>query len=208
MYDRYLRTKQVREKYNLRRQTLYEWQEKGLLNPAQTPGGHYRYSEREIRSVLDLDLSENIEGVAIYGRVSTKKQKDNLDRQRRRLREWAKRRDYEIVMVETDIASGLNDDRSGLNKLMKEAMDRSFDTLLIEYEDRLTRFGYKYLERYFRSHGVEIITKEEREDKTDEEELVEDILKIVTVFSARLYGKRGGKKVRKKTKEGIEECQE
>ncbi len=49
---------------------------------------------------------------------------------------------------------------------------------------------------------------QEREDKTDEEELVEDILKIVTVFSARLYGKRGGKKVRKKTKEGIEECQE
>jgi len=196
MDDRYLRTSEVKERYNITPLALHKWEQEGLIDPARTPGGHRRYSQAELEDVLGIE-SHTKQGGCLYGRVSTRKQKDNLARQVRRLKEYASRHDLPIKMAITDIASGLKENRRGLMRVLNLAEKEAIDFVLIEYKDRLARFGYQYLERFLESHGVEFLVKEDDVDKSAEEELVEDVLKIVTVFSARLYGKRGGRQVRK-----------
>ena len=102
-----------------------------------------------------------------------------------------------------DIASGLNQKRRGLTNVLKLAEQGEYKKLLIEYPDRLARFGYAYIERHLKYCGVEIIAIAEKEPEDAQSELVRDLLSIVTSFSARLYGARGGKKVRQGFRELI-----
>jgi len=143
-------------------------------------------------------LDAGQEGVVLYARVSTKKQADagNLNRQLERLRQHAIKSHYRIVAEFTDVASGLNQKRRGLVNVLKLAERGDYKKLIIEYPDRLARFGYSYIERHLRYCGVEIIAIAEKEPEDAQSELVRDLLAIVTSFSARLYGARGGKKVR------------
>ncbi|WP_197648376.1 recombinase family protein [Sulfobacillus thermosulfidooxidans] len=105
----------------------------------------------------------------------------------------------DVVRVFQEQASGINENRKELHYLLIMAEQREFQRLLIEYPDRLARFGYRYLERYLNSHGVTIESTHVQESKTSQEELTEDLLTIITVFSARLYGKRS-QEFRQKTK--------
>ncbi len=134
-------------------------------------------------------------GVAIYPRVSAKKQQDagNLNRQRERLLSYCVTNKLEVVDVIEDVASGVNENRKGLKKLFELARRGEIDTVVVEYKDRLARFGFEYLKEALASYGVKIIIVEEDESKSPNEELLED-LAIVTSFSARLSGKRGAKK--------------
>ena len=128
----------------------------------------------------------------IYARVSSAKQKadGNLERQRERLKDYAVDHGYEVIRVLQEQASGINEHRKQLQQLLTMAEHQEFQRLLIEYPDRLARFGYRYLERHLNSHGVTIESPHHKEAKTSSEELTEDLLTIITVFSARLYGKR------------------
>ena len=143
-------------------------------------------------------LTDGQKAVVIYARVSTKKQADagNLDRQMKRLRQYARGNGFTIRAEFTDVASGLNQKRRGLTNVLKLAERGEYKKLIIEYPDRLARFGYLYIERHLRYCGVEIIAIAEREPEDAHSELVRDLLAIVTSFSARLYGARGGKKIR------------
>lgn len=96
--------------------------------------------------------------------------------------------------VYTDVGSGLNEDRHGLKQLMEDAQKEPFGRILITYEDRLTRFGYKFLREYFEQNGVVVESVEDEVDKSAEEELVEDMIGLVASFSGKLYGKRSSKK--------------
>jgi predicted site-specific integrase-resolvase len=95
-----------------------------------------------------------------------------------------------------DIASGLNEDRKGLNKLFKLVTERQIETVFITYKDRLTRFGFKYLEAFFSSYGCRIEAVDPEEVKEPQQELVEDLIAIVTSFAGRIYGARSHKKRR------------
>lgn len=140
----------------------------------------------------------------IYARVSSHKQeKDgNLDRQIERLRNYCSARGYKVVDVITDVTSGLKEDRSGLQKLFDMAERHQIDVVVVEFRDRLTRFGFDYLKRYFESHGVRVEVVEETE-KGYMEELIEDFVTIVISFAGRIYGKRSQKF--KKIKKVVEE---
>jgi len=140
----------------------------------------------------------------IYARVSSYKQKrdGNLDRQIERLRNYCSAKGYKVINVVTDIASGLKEDRSGLHKLFDIVGKRQTDDIVVEFKDRLTRFGFDYLKRYFESHGVKIEVIEETE-KGYMEELIEDFVSIVISFAGRIYGKRSQKF--RKIKKVIEE---
>lgn len=144
----------------------------------------------------------------IYARVSSHKQKrdGNLDRQIERLRSYCSAKGYKIVDVITDVASGLKEDRSGLQKLFDFVEKRQADIIVVEFKDRLTRFGFNYLKRYFESHGVRIEVVEETE-KGYIEELIEDFVSIVISFAARIYGKRSQKfrKIKKVIEEVVED---
>lgn len=91
-------------------------------------------------------------------------------------------------------------------RLLEMAERGEIEFVFVEYRDRLARFGYHYLERFFASHGVELLVKEDDVDRTAEEELAADGLKIITVFSARLYGRRGGRKVKKAVEEALQDA--
>ncbi|MDK2888957.1 MAG: putative resolvase [Thermoanaerobacter sp.] len=186
--------------------SLRNWEKRGLIKPVRLPGGQRRYSMDELNRLLQSgQLNDGQEAVVLYARVSTKKQADagNLNRQIERLRQYARENGFTIRAEFTDVASGLNQKRRGLANVLKLAEQGEYKKLIIEYPDRLARFGYEYIERHLRYCGVEIIAIAEKEPEDVNSELVRDLLAIVTTFSARLYGARGGRRVRQGFRELI-----
>ncbi len=150
----------------------------------------------------------------VYVRVSTKKQEEvgNLERQRTRVVNYCIEKGYALIGVYSDIASGLNPKRRGLAKLLTAVKKGKVDLIVVEYQDRLARFGYEYIQRYCLDNGAAIEIIHQQEDPNSGEfgydlnqELVEDLIAIVSSFSARLYGSRGGR-VAKKVATVLEEA--
>jgi putative resolvase len=204
--ENYLTSTEIKKIFRLGMSSLKLWESKGLLHPVKTPGGHRRYLESEIQAMLGVRNEVCLEkSCAIYARVSTQKQADsgNLDRQFDRLFEYCKTNNMKLISSFKEIASGLNENRKELKKLLSLISEKKIDILLIEYKDRLARFGFKYLEEFCNAFEVTIVELENQIVKEPQEELVEDMISIVTSFSARLYGKRGGR-VAKKLSDFIE----
>ena len=170
--------------------TLQRWDKAGKIKTFRTEGNHRRIYESEI---LRLQKKSKTQNCAIYARVSSRKQTQdgNIERQKERLVEYARTQGYVIQKVFCETASGLNENRKQLAKLLRLVIEHQIDIVLIEFKDRFARFGYSYLVKLIESHGakVEIVTQEEA-PKDATQELVEDMLAIVTCFSAKLYGQR------------------
>lgn len=179
-------------------QTLRNWEKSGKLIPDyKTKSGYRYYSQSQIeRLTSDNKKAERI--VIGYCRVSSAKQKDDLERQVQNVRAYllAQGKPFEII---EDIGSGINYNKKGLLELLKKVIDYKIEKIVVLYKDRLLSFGYELFENIANSYGtsIEIIDNSE---KTEQQELVEDLVQIVTVFSCRLQGKRA-----KKTKEMIKE---
>lgn len=201
--EKLLTSHQAAKLLNVWPETLRRWEKEGKLKPLRTPGGHRRYKESQIKILLGEDQGANntSKNCIIYAGVSTTKQANagNLNRQKERLTTYAVEKGYQVTSIYTEIASGLNENRRELTKLLKEAHKGNLDIIIIEYKNRLARFGYRYLEQYFLSHGVTIEVAETNEEKSPQEELVNDMIAIVTSFSAGIYGKRGGRVAKKLT---------
>lgn len=168
--------------------TLRRWETEGKLKPERTAGGHRRYDKSTLlyfkkRKVSDKKLTVG------YCRVSSSDQKEDLKRQVRYVTEYCIARGYQFRIIE-DTGSGLNYNRKGLKELIDLILSREIERIVLNYKDRLIRFGYEILEKLCRVHNVDIEVINHTEDKTYEEELVEDVLSIITVFSAKLYGSR------------------
>ncbi len=197
---------QAAKKLGVHPNRLRAWEKRGLINPVRLPSGQRRYPVDEINRILGTGgVRAEPEAVVLYARVSTRKQAGagNLDRQVERLRQYARENGFTVRAEFTDVASGLNQKRRGLMNVLKLAERGEYMKLIIEYPDRLARFGYSYIERHLRYCGVEIIAIAEKEPEDVRLELVRDLLAIVASFSARLYGARGGKKVRQGFRELI-----
>lgn len=127
--------------------------------------------------------------VCIYARVSSSENKDNLKRQAERLKDYAIARGYQVYKVVEEVGSGVNDTRKQLIKLLK---DKSYKKLIVEHKDRLTRFGFNYIKVLFSEIGKDIEVVNESEN--DKEDLMQDLVSIITSFCARLYGLRRSKR--------------
>ena len=136
-----------------------------------------------------------------YCRVSSNKQKDDLERQIENVKTYMIARGYQFDIIQ-DIGSGINYNKKGLTQLIDRITNGEIDKVVILYKDRLIRFGYELIENLCNKYGTEIEIIDNTE-KTEEQELVEDLIQIVTVFSCRLHGKRGNK-----AKEMIKELME
>jgi predicted site-specific integrase-resolvase len=117
-----------------------------------------------------------------------------LDRQLGRLTTFGAEQQWTVVAALTDVASGLNEKRRGLQHLLTLVQEKQAAIVAVEYKDRLARLGFHYLESYLHAFGVQVVVMD-HEVKDDQQELVEDLIAITTSFSARIYGKRGGKKI-------------
>jgi predicted site-specific integrase-resolvase len=122
-----------------------------------------------------------------------------------RLKAHALEQGYQIVATLSEIGSGVNENRSKLHRLLGQVRDEEVDVVVIVYRDRLARFGYRYLERYMADFGAQLeMVEEEMVNGNSHEELVEDLIAIVTSLSARIYGARGASVV-KKVEEALED---
>jgi len=138
--------------------------------------------------------------IALYARVSSLGQKEDVDRQLQRLKDYAAAKGYQVAKEVTEIASGLNDKRPKLEKLLA---DTSIGTIVIENRDRLTRFGSHYIETLLEAQGrhLEMIFQSDTGD-----ELVDDFVSVITSMAARIYGRRQSKRRAEKIKQCVEQA--
>jgi predicted site-specific integrase-resolvase len=169
--------------------TLRMWDKKGILKPEfRTPHGERRYSEAQLQQILQKKSDAPRINIG-YARVSSKKQEDDLKRQIELLELFLAKQGKPFKII-SDIGSGINYSKSGLKELLKLISLNQVDTIYILYKDRLLRFGFELIEEFAKLHNVKIEIINQTEDKTDEEELVEDILDMINAFSRKLNGKK------------------
>ncbi len=174
-------------------QTLRDWHKKGLFPPHHiTDGGTRYYSQEQLNHFLGIKgVDTKTKKVIGYCRVSSHKQKDDLERQTENVKTYMIAKGYQFDVI-TDIGSGINYNKKGLNQLIDMITNSEIEKIVILHKDRLLRFGFEIIENLCSKYGaaIEIIDNTE---KTEEQELVEDLIQIVTVFSCRLQGKHAYK---------------
>lgn len=184
-------------------QTLRLWDSNGKLKPAYvTEGKHRYYSEEQLNRILGIKLDKQEKRTIGYARVSSNKEKDDLNRQVENLKTYMIARGYQFEIIE-DIGSGINYNKKGLNELINKITNREVDKIVILYKDRLLRFGFELIENLCKKYEVEIEIIDNTE-KSEEQELVEDLVQIITEFSCKLQGKRANK-AKKMIKELLED---
>ena len=169
--------------------TIQRWDKEGKIRCVRTVGGRRRIPESEIKRILGLRERRIIVG---YVRVTSSTRKDDLERQRQLILTYAKEKGYGEVQVLSDVGSGLNENRKNFLRLLDMVFERRISKVIVAYEDRLTRFGIETLSRVFSVFGTEIEVIN-RGEKTPQEELVEDLITIVSHFAGKLYGMRSHK---------------
>lgn len=183
------------------KKTLRLWDIEGKLPSIKTIGGHRRYKENDVLSFINeiQKDDENVSVVATYSRVSSHEQKTkgDLDRQSHRLSEYCAKKKLNVGYIIKDVGSGLSDTRNGFVKLTNLVLSKKIDKIIIEHKDRLTRFQYNFIEKMFKSYGVDILHTE-KNDVSEQEDLATDLVSIIASFSGRLYGKRSAERRRNK----------
>lgn len=164
--------------HNVSITTLRRWEINGKISSIRTEGKHRRY---KISKKVDGQQKKSF----IYARVSSQKQKEDLDRQIKFLSN--KFPNYQVIK---DISSGLNFERKGLQTLLDELFEANIEEVVVYAKDRLCRFGFSLFEYLFRKFGAKLTVIQDCKDKTEQQELAEDILAITTVFAAKIHGKR------------------
>jgi len=166
--------------------TIQKWDKQGKIGVLRTPGGRRRIPESEIRR---LQGEKGIRSVIGCARVSYNTQEDDLERQVEYLRQRG------VQEVITDMGSGLNEKRKGFLRLrlLDRVLHNEVDKVLVLYEDRLTRFGFDTLKKVFEGHGTTIEVLNQADAKPPQQELVEDLITIISYFSGKLYGMRSHK---------------
>lgn len=168
----------------LSKSTVYRYLKSGKIKESfKTDGKHRRFI-----------VENNKNKVVLYSRVSSHDQKKDLITQNEKLIQFAKKNytNYEVESI-LDLGSGINFNKKGLNKLILMIMNKELSVLVINHKERLLRFGFELINQICRLNNIKIVILEEHKNKSFEFELSENIIEIMTVFCAKLYGKRSNK---------------
>lgn len=180
------------KKIGITYRTAWNWFKAGTINGAyQLPSGTV--------VVPDTVDSSQEYGVILYARTSSSSNKELLDNQAKRLEAYAIAKGYKIKQIVKEFGSGLNDSRKQLSKILK---DGKYDKIIVEHKDRLTRFGFNYIQ-LLTGNRIEVINEAKEED----EDITHDLISIIHCFSARIYGLRRSKRLKLKVKDAIKEIE-
>ena len=173
--------------------TLRRWDNEGRLPSIRTEGGHRRYDISKLKpeSVHKFSFADNKKTIA-YARVSDHDQKSDLERQKQVLELFCSKNGWTFDMI-SDLGSGMNYHKKGLKKLLNAILEDNVGRLVLTHKDRLLRFGAELVFAICEAKDVEVVIINKGDDTTFEEDLAADVLEIITVFSARLYGARSKK---------------
>ncbi len=172
--------------------TLRRWEEQGKIEVERTVGGHRRYDLAKLRGVIPRKPQPGGRITIGYARVSSHDQKDDLVRQVVLIESFCAANGWTFEIV-ADMGSGLNYRKRGLRQLIKRICSGEVGRLVLTHQDRLLRFGAELVLMLCAHFGTEVVIINTSEETTFEEDLVSDVLEIITVFSARLYGSRSHK---------------
>lgn len=180
---------QYAKKYNVGYRAAWNWVKQGKVKIERTDTNRILIIEDEDKQMNDQ--------VAVYARVSSSENKDNLERQRQRLLDYCAAKGYRVVKSVAEVGSGLNDKRPKLESLL---LDHSVKKIVVEHADRFSRFGMNYITKLMEMQGrkIEVINEQD----SDRDDLMQDFVSIITSFCARLYGLRRNKR---RTEKIIEE---
>lgn len=187
-----MRLSQYAKQMNVSYKTAFRWWRAGRLDAYQLDTGTIIVRD-------PLPETSAPKGIALYARVSTDGQKADLERQVERLKTYAASRGYQVTKIVQDIASGMNDNRP---KLLKLLTDPQIGTIVVEHRDRLTRFGFVYIEQLFVMQGRTIEVMFPTDTKHD---LVDDFIAVITSMASRIYGRRPSKVRAEKIKQCVEQ---
>ena len=187
-----LKPKEVCQKLGISYRTLQSYVKKGYIKPVILQSGKWRFKEEDVERLMGIVRKRK---VVLYARVSSNTQKDDLINQVKYLEENVK--DYDQVI--TDVGSSLNMKRKGFIKLLRMILNNEVSKVVVAYPDILVRFGFEIIEEACKAHNCEIVVLN-KEDKTPEQELIEDLISILVSFSEKLQGMR-----KEKVKKCVEE---
>ena len=181
------------KKIGVHYRTAYRWFREGKLPGYQMPTGTIIVEDREVSGASPSS-------VAVYARVSSSENKDNLESQAQRLTDYCIAKGWQVAKIVKEVGSGVNDARPKLVSLLE---DLSVGTIVVEHKDRLTRFGFNYIETLLKKQyrRIEVVNLAEN----GKEDLMQDLVAVIYSFSARMYGLRRAKR---KTEKIIQELQD
>ena len=186
--------------------TLQHWDRDGILKANRTPADRRYYTYDQYLQFKGIQTENDIRDTVIYARVSTRNQKDDLQNQVEFLKQFCNAKGIIVNQCVEDFGSGLNYNRKKWNRLLDEVMANKIKTIVISNKDRFIRFGYDWFEKFCEKFNTKIIIVN-NETLSPNEELVQDIISILHVFSCRLYGLRKYKNQIKEDEEIVKELQ-
>lgn len=189
--NRYVAIGEASEALGVSITTLRRWEAEGKLIPERTAGRQRRYDLAKLKPELFHTAPSERKTIA-YARVSSNDQKADLERQKQMLEIYCAKQGWTFEVI-ADLGSGMNYNKKGLKRLLDEIIEGHVGRLVITHKDRLLRFGAELVFSICEAKDVEVLIINQGVDTTFEEDLAKDVLEIITVFSARLYGSRSRK---------------
>lgn len=190
--QKYIKLSEYAKNNSITYRTAWRWFKEGKIKDAKmTPTGTILVKEDSIE--------DNSYGVVLYARTSSSSNKELLERQAERLKDYAISKGYKIKSIIKEFGSGLNDQRPKLSKILEE---NQYDKIIVENKDRLTRFGFNWFQ-LLTNNRIEVIN----ESKEKDEDLVKDLISIIHCFSARIYGLRRSKNLKNMIKKDIHQIE-
>lgn len=182
--------------HNVTTRTVWNWYYRGIIKCERDSTNHLWVIEEDPNHGKELSY-------AVYARVSSSENKSNLDLQAQRLIDFCNARGNKVVKVVKEVGSGLNDNRPKLEALLK---DKSINVIVVEHKDRLTRFGFNYIETLLKAQdrSIEVVNQVDG----DIEDFTQDFVSVITSFCARIYGKRRSKRNTEKLIEELKNTKE
>lgn len=189
----YVTAKEIKENLRISGVTLMKWKNSGKIKYRKLSDRKVLYDIDSVESTEEQD-NYNFKNV-IYARVSTSGQKNDLQNQIEVIKNYMLSNGILVDEIYSDIASGMNEKRKQFNELMKSVFKREVKTIYITFKDRLSRFGFEYFREIFNYFGTKIVVLDDKEEtnKTYQQELIEDLLAIIHLYSMKLYTNRKNK---------------
>lgn len=207
--DRLINIGEAAKRLGVSISTLRRWEAQGRLVPERTPAGHRRYDVCKLAELTGERLASKEQRKTIaYARVSSNDQKADLERQRQVLERFCAQKGWEHEII-CDLGSGMNCRKKGLVKLLELLVSGRMKRLVLTRKDQLLRFGAELVFSICELKNVEVVIINQGEEPSFEEDLEKDVLEILTVFSARLYGSRSNRsqKLIKGMKQAVSELE-
>ena len=197
--NEYVNTRKAVELLQITPKTLRIWDKENKIRTIRTPSGIRRYNLKDIQNILSCPTPPKEQGKenkqkVCYARVSSQKQMDDLNRQKDFFRSQ-----FPNHILVTDVASGINWKRKGLQTLLEYSMSGSISEIVVAHRDRLCRFAFELLEWIFKKNGVKLLVLNGNNEQSEDQELADDVLSIIHIYSCRKNGKRRYKKDKENT---------